>query len=215
MNRSAAILTALLFAAPISAGKLYKWVDEEGNVHYGSQVPPEYASQERQILNEQAVTVETVERELTDEELAAIAEAERLERDRQQQVAMQEEADQILLDSYASVADMVSARDQRIDALEAQVNVAAGRIQLFQDELVALERRRRGVIEAGNTPPQDLMDQITETRQLLLENQRFLQARRDDQVAIREQFARDIARYEALKAEEAAEEAAEASGGGY
>ena len=35
--------------------KLYRWVDKDGQVHYGDSVPPEYAEQDRDILNRQGV----------------------------------------------------------------------------------------------------------------------------------------------------------------
>ena len=42
--RPAAVLALglTLVAASAEAGKLYKWVDEKGVVHYGETIPPEY-----------------------------------------------------------------------------------------------------------------------------------------------------------------------------
>ena len=37
------LVLGLAIAAPASAGKLYKWVDEKGNVHFSDKVPPEAA----------------------------------------------------------------------------------------------------------------------------------------------------------------------------
>ncbi len=45
------LLLALTGAEPVPAGKLYKWVDEKGQVHYGDNIPPEYAEQGRSELN--------------------------------------------------------------------------------------------------------------------------------------------------------------------
>ena len=45
MIRTAALL--LLISASLAAWgqKVYRWVDEDGNVHYGDRVPPQYAEQ--------------------------------------------------------------------------------------------------------------------------------------------------------------------------
>jgi hypothetical protein len=36
--------------------KVYRWVDKNGQVHYGDSVPAEYADQDRDVLNRQGVT---------------------------------------------------------------------------------------------------------------------------------------------------------------
>jgi hypothetical protein len=43
--------------------KLYRWVDKNGQVHYGDSVPAEYAEQDREVLNRQGVSVGREERE--------------------------------------------------------------------------------------------------------------------------------------------------------
>jgi hypothetical protein len=40
--------------------KTYRWVDDQGVVHFGDRVPPEYASNELSLLNEQGVIVARV-----------------------------------------------------------------------------------------------------------------------------------------------------------
>ena len=49
------------YAAPVThhtssqKGVAYRWTDEQGVVHYGDHIPPQYANQERAILNSQGV----------------------------------------------------------------------------------------------------------------------------------------------------------------
>ena len=61
MVLSAALLALVAGAADAQSGKdrtkLYRWVDKNGQVHYGDSVPPEYAEQDRDILNRQGVSV--------------------------------------------------------------------------------------------------------------------------------------------------------------
>ncbi len=45
--------------------KLYRWTDDKGVVHYGDSVPPEYAKQDRSVLNSQGVNVGFEQGELT------------------------------------------------------------------------------------------------------------------------------------------------------
>src|ERR1041384_908045 len=48
----------------------YRWVDENGVVHYGDRLPPEYAKKESAILNKQGVEVRRNEAQRTAEQVA-------------------------------------------------------------------------------------------------------------------------------------------------
>ena len=55
-----------------AAAKLYKWVDEDGNVFYSDQIPPEQSTKRHQILDERGVVRESVRRAKTPEEIEEI-----------------------------------------------------------------------------------------------------------------------------------------------
>ena len=44
-------LLAFGYLSQASATKLYRWVDENGEVHYGDRVPPEEVKLKRDLLN--------------------------------------------------------------------------------------------------------------------------------------------------------------------
>ena len=64
MRSLGAILLVLAAVALPSAGsaqqhqqRLYRWKDENGVVHYGDKIPPEYANRDRDVLNRQGVDI--------------------------------------------------------------------------------------------------------------------------------------------------------------
>jgi hypothetical protein len=85
----AAAIAALLGMTTVDAQRnddrqrVYRWVDSDGVVHYGDAVPPQFAEHDRDILNEQGVSVGFEEGRVTEAEqaekarLAAIEDAER------------------------------------------------------------------------------------------------------------------------------------------
>ncbi|MDH3908645.1 MAG: DUF4124 domain-containing protein, partial [Gammaproteobacteria bacterium] len=109
---------------------VYKWVDEDGQVHYGDSIPPEYSDLPKQVLNEHAVTVDHLEGRKTEEQLVAEAKAKELE----MQKELQLRADKALLATYLSVEEIVMHRDRRIELFQAQSRVT----ELY---LRTLERR--------------------------------------------------------------------------
>jgi hypothetical protein len=86
-------------APPPSGKKLYRWVDKNGQVHYGDSVPAEYADQDRDVLNRQGVSVGREEGIITAEEARAKAAEEKAARDEQKRKVR----DRVLLQTYQSV----------------------------------------------------------------------------------------------------------------
>src|SRR5207302_1728727 len=54
-------------------GIAYRWVDENGVVHYGDHIPPQYAAQDRAVLNAQGVEVRHFDAQKSPEQAAADA----------------------------------------------------------------------------------------------------------------------------------------------
>jgi len=106
-----------------SGGRLYHWVDRDGNMHYGDRVPAEYASNQHNILNSNGVVVETVDGEKTAEQ---IAEDKRIAAEEERRIKEREAAehrDRTLLRTYLSIEEIESLRDQRSELLTSQIRV--------------------------------------------------------------------------------------------
>lgn len=192
-------LLALGAAGVVHAGKVYKWVDKDGNVHYTNTPPPEAAQRDRTVLDEHGNVTETLQGAQTPEELEAERRRE-AEIERQKQLAEERAArDNMLLQTYTTVGEMEMARDGRINALEAQVKVVSGAIASLETQLAGLESRASALREGGKPVPEDLQKQIDETRAELLDNQKFLIARKEEQDEVRERFDADIARFKELR----------------
>ena len=71
MRFSLFALSAVLMSCAFSAqAKMYKWVDENGQMHFGDRIPPKYLVKEHEELNEQGVTTKVREAAKTPEEKA-------------------------------------------------------------------------------------------------------------------------------------------------
>jgi hypothetical protein len=187
------------------AEKLYKWVDENGIVHYGDRVPAEYAKRERQVLNEQGVPIKTLQKELTPTEMAA--ELRRIEQEsaQAQAAARATERDRILLLSYIDVREIEMLRDQRIATLDGQLKVNEHYVGRLRSQLLDLEGRARDYnypFDERSALPQlpdelakDLLATVNQLSRREAESHRI----RGEQAEIRAQFDADIARFRELK----------------
>ncbi len=196
----AALLTALGGAQnSVLAGPLYKWVDEEGKVHYGDRVPPEYANQERKILNERGLEVGKVEAAKTPAELAEERRLAEQRREQERLAAEQAAHDRMLLATFATEEDMVLARDGRISAIDGMIRITRARIDKAERRLEDLTRRAANLERAGRVVPKRLHDDIDGTRQQIERFEAYIVAKRKEQEDIRKQFEADIRRFRELK----------------
>lgn len=194
------ILTAVLlgWAMPADAGKLYKWVDEDGKVHYTDTPPPESSKQERQVLNEQGMVTETLDRQKTPEEIAA--DAARAEALRKQEEAAEEKRqhDRTLLATYTNIEQIEMARDGRVNAIDSQIAVVGSTISNLEERLAQLEQQAAQIRNSGKDVPEKVAKQIESTRDELLQNQRYLLRKQGERQDTLDRFADDIQRYTEL-----------------
>ena len=105
------------------AQKLYRWVDENGEVHYGDRVPPEEVKLKRDVLNKYGVPLETLSHELSAEEREALKRQQALQAAEQQRVFEASQRDSVLLSTYLSVDEIEDLRNRRRELLDGQIKV--------------------------------------------------------------------------------------------
>lgn len=193
-------LLGLAWVQPsLLAGTLYKWVDEEGKVHYGDRIPPEYANKERKVLNERGLEVDTLEAAKTPEQLAEERRLAEQRREQERLAAEQAAHDRMLLATFTTEEDMVLTRDGKIAAIDGMLRITRARIEKAERQLEDLTRRAANLERAGRVVPKRLHDDIASTRQQIERFQAYIVAKRKEQEAIRQQFEADIKRFRELK----------------
>lgn len=202
LHRSLATLLGLGLALSITsaeAARLFKWVDENGKVHYGDKVPPQYAKEERKVLNEQGVEVDTLEAAKTPEQIAEekrLAEQRRIEEKRK---AEQLAHDRMLLATFTTEDDMILTRDGKIAAIDSIIRVTRGRIENIEESLNGYTRQAANLERAGKPIPETLHEQIRGARAQIQRYMDYIASKRKEQEDIRQQFEADIRRFRELK----------------
>lgn len=200
----AALGTAFIGSDAGAQQRLYRWVDDQGVVHYGDRVPPEYADRDRDLLNSQGVAVGSQEGVLTEEERAEIARREALEEDARQARAESARRDQVLLDTYLSVGEIEQLRDRRLELLEAQIRVTEHYLNNLRKRLARLQREASDYKPYSDDPqapevPEALGLELSRTIASISLYERTLTRSRTERESLSEAFARDIERFKELK----------------
>ena len=198
-------LTALP-AAGVSAAKLYKWVDDTGQIRYGDSIPPQFARKSNQTLNNQGIVVEQKEAAKTREQIAEEARIQKAEEEAERIRQEQAYQDRILLDTFTNEDEMIMTRDGKIEAIEAVIRVTNGRTEKLKQRLAELKQTAANTERAGRPVPKSLNADIEESRQQIEQNHRYVENRETEQRNIRQKFEEDIKRFRELKTAAAAAE---------
>jgi Domain of unknown function (DUF4124) len=195
-----ALAGALAHADPTSStkkgGVAYRWVDAQGVVHYGDHIPPEYANQERAVLNGDGVEVGRLEAQKSPEQQEADARARAA-------IMKQKQHDAYLVTTYTSVKDIEALRDLRLDQLEGQRAAAEQYVDSLRGRLASLQTRAMlfrpySVRADANRMPDDLAENLVRTVTELRVQSAALAAKHQEETTLRTQFQSDIERYREL-----------------
>jgi hypothetical protein len=200
---SAVVLALLAGAAAAQSDKqkkLYRWVDKDGQVHYGDSVPAEYAEQDREVLNRQGVPVGREEGTITPEEAAAKAVADKAARDEQKRKLR----DRVLLQTYQSVQELEILRDNRLDLVDAQLTIQEQSLSNLRAQRAQIQRMaaRYAPVNTGSDAqplPDELAADLEQSANDIQTQESNLVRRREERESIRKTFEADIARYKELR----------------
>ena len=145
--------------------KMYKWVDEDGQMHFGDKIPSKYLVKEHDELNEHGMKTRHREAAKTAEEKAE----ERLLEQERKKAALaekkQKQLDRKLLDTYTTERDLIVARDSRLNALSTQIQLSEAFISDSNKKIESMEQRVAQIKAAGRKVPVDLHNRIDSEKQ--------------------------------------------------
>jgi hypothetical protein len=180
--------------------QVYRWVDDRGQVHYGNAVPPEYARTDRERMNRQGVVVDKIQGDITEAEAREQAEAQR----RLKEAAERRQRDNVLLQSYPSVAEIELVRDRRVELLDSQILVQRQYIGELEKKLTRLLVQSNNFAPRNRKPgakplPENLAEDIKRTGAGIRTANGNLQTTQSERQKLLDQFATDIQRFKELK----------------
>ena len=205
-------LCLLATAVPVqSAAQLYRWVDDQGNVHYTDSIPAEYQEKGHTVMSPRGTQVLEVPPMKTPEEIQRERELTRLRGEQQRLIEQQKTADQMLLRTFRSVDDLIMAQEGKLAAIDVMIQVTKSSNRRMQDTLNRLNADAADFERGGNPVPEGLHADIEHTERSLQDGLALILSREQQKQALREQFARELKRFRQLK--EIAQVAGEAEPG--
>lgn len=201
----ALLLTLLSGALQAQSGKdktkLYRWVDKDGQVHYSDSIPPEYAEQDRDILNRQGVPIAREQGLVTEEEAAELAAAEKAAREEQKRKLR----DRVLLQTYQSVRELEVLRDNRLELADAQLTIQEQSLANLRAKRAQIQKQSERYAPLNPDPkalplPEEITRDLARSANDIATQEANLIRRREERENMRLNFEADIQRYKELRA---------------
>lgn len=191
------ILTGLLGTA--GAAKLYKWVDEDGKVHYSDKVPPEQNKLAREELNDQGVVTDKTARDLTPEEKKARAAElkkarELAEQQRLEAIRLEKERNAILK-SYTSEEQIIRLKGERLDSLHRNIEMAEDNLVIQEKNHEDLLKRAADRERNGQVVSKTFLDQIDKIKGQIEYQKQFIIDKKAEVKTTTEKYDGELAKF--------------------
>ena len=199
--RLALAALAVALYGPGGHGATYRWVDENGAVHYSDRVPPDQAKHRRAKLNSEGREVEVLDGAKSPEQIEMENRLGQLRLEQEKILAAQRDRDQVLLRTYRSEEEMNLALQGKLTMLDSLIKVTEANRQRQQALLSGQENRAADFEKKGQAIPKNLSDAIEATRRQVAGYDGKLTRMEAEKNAISETFAGDIARFRSINAQ--------------
>jgi Domain of unknown function (DUF4124) len=200
------LFAAALSLAPAAFATTYKWVDDQGIVHYSDKIPPEAVNKGSVELNKQGIPVHRIDPALTPEQRRA----REVEDERARQAAKIREdmlrKDRALLQSYTTEGEIDLAKKRALGTLDTQVQSA----QAF---IVTLGKRKQEITSRiaglGDKPvPAAMETELNNVNDELVKQEDLIASKRKDGATIAARYDADKKRWQELRTAAEAEASA-------
>ena len=192
------LLPALLCGGEVCAERIFKWVDENGKIQYGDRVPPQYATTQRSLIDDEGRTVKVYEAAKTPEEKAEAQALAKQKAEEEKLAEQQAVRDHSLLSTYSSEEDMLMARDSKVASVETLIQLTNSRLESMQKRLDELNSEAAEFERDGKKLPEPLVSQMKNTKEQIQQNEEFVKSKEKEKEQITQKFDDDIKRYREL-----------------
>ena len=195
------LLALLLAIQPYTAQskQLYRWVDDQGKVHYSDIVLPTDSKYGRSRLSEKGITLEKIEAAKTKRQLEQEKRLATLRAEKQKIIAEQLASDRVLLRTFRNTDEIQMTLKGRQQTLNLLSRLTQDNINRLEAQLTLQQKRAAGLERNGINVPQQLLNEINATRRQIKENENKIIAHKRENERLMGKFKKDNQRFVALQ----------------
>lgn len=197
------LLLLVLVSFPASA-KMYKWVDEKGNTHFGDTIPAQYAGQGSTEYSKKGTVVKQTDRALTSEQRKAQEDALAQEKEEERKKVEQKRRDTALLNTYTTEKEIDLVRDRNLQQAELQLQGMELRIKQVQPRYDQFRSQANALVAKNKPVSPGLQQELETTASELKRLHDMVKRKRLEMDGLRAKFEQDRQRFRELSRVEGA-----------
>lgn len=198
----------LLLSAPGYAG-IKCWTNHDGIRECGNEVPAEYAQGRTETVNKRGMTTAVEERAKTAAEVAEEQRKASLEKgaapppEDPAKVKAQAAYDRMLLASYLTEEDIAAARNRKLSAIDASIELTKVTVGKLEEKLTKEEQKAEARQKGGKALSADEQNDLDSLKKQIADKQRFIEVKRQERDATNSEYDGYLQRFRELKAPKA------------
>lgn len=171
------------------------WKNAEGITECGNRIPREYYNKQVRYIDEQGVTRKIKERTKTREEIQSEQELAKLLKLEKDQKRKSKEYDQILLKTYLTIDDLLSALRAKLDIINSRSKILQSTMELKKRQFGNLVRQAANMERSGKQLSPQLAQKLEHSRNEIRNLQAQISSEEKETEKIKKVFAHDVERF--------------------
>ena len=189
------LATSLLLCSAIAdAGPLYRWVDDEGKVHYGDSIPPQYVQKGYRVVSEQGITVYTIK--------PASEIPPPIEEKEEKGPPPLSNYERGLLATYTNEDELLQAKARKLADIDAIITLTRENRQLLENQFRQYTREAGDFERRGQQVPEQLRQDIVTIQNKMADIDKTIERYKAQKEEEAQRFDNDLDHYRALKSRE-------------
>ncbi len=185
---------------PVSyASNIMCWMNKQGVRECGAMVPPEYAQQRIEVINDKGQIVKVFPRALTPKELEAARQAEKQKEKELQRERARKRQDMILLRTFTTERDIEMSRKSKVDAIKGIIDITNSNTRTLEKNLHDLQKKAANSERSGEKPSAVLIEDMGNLRSQIHDNNDFVAKKQQAIIQLEKKYDNDLQRYRELK----------------
>ena len=194
-------LFCLLLAAQSTAyaSDIKCWINKQGVRECGAMVPPEYAQQRVEVINDKGLVIKVYPRARTPKELKAARQAALEKKQAEQRKVARKRQDVILLRTFTTERDIEMSRMSKVDAIKGIIDITNSNTRTLQNNLQGLQKKAADYERSGEKAPLSLVDDMNNLQGQIKDNDSFVTKKQQAIIRLEKKYDTDLERFRELK----------------
>lgn len=200
-KNSLLLLTTLffIFSNSANAGKLYKWVDENGKISFSDKIPPEESKRKREELNEKGRTVAVQDAAKTPAEIQQLKKINNLQKTQEELLQRQLAKDAALLKTFRTEEDIDTLAKSKIEMIDSHIAIANNQSKTLRKQLILHQKDAANFERAGKAIPDKSLTNIKLAEEQFHKKQQEITEFESQKTQLSQQLSNDKQRFNTVK----------------